>query len=153
MKNKKGFVLTETLVVTVFLVTIFTFVYVSIVPLFGKYEDMAYRNADIDIVYKLYSIRKMISKDSNKEAITSQSFKRITCNDLADTSYCNKLIEYLELNNYILVYAQNIGNTLINFSDLNSNMHKYIKAYQEEAGEVLVLFDQNKYTIAHLNYY
>ncbi len=152
MKNKKGFVLTETLVVTVFLVTIFTFVYVSIIPLFGKYEVMAYRDADIDIVYKLYNIRKMISNDDNNSTIASNTFKRITCSDLNDTTYCNKLIEYLELNNYILVYADNIQNRLTNFSNLNTEMHKYVSKYKDFNGGVLVLLDQNRHTIAHLSF-
>ena len=51
MKNKNGFVMTETLVVIVFLVSIFTFVYISIIPLIGKYEDMVYRKSDVDIIY------------------------------------------------------------------------------------------------------
>lgn len=152
MKNKKGFVLTETLVVTVFLVTIFTFVYVSIIPLFGKYEDMAYRDADIDIVYKLYNIRKMISNDDNNATIASNTFKRITCSDLNDTTSCNKLIEYLELNNYILVYADNIQNRLTDFSNLNTEMHKYVSKYKDFNGRVLVLLDQNRHTIAHLSF-
>ena len=152
MKNKKGFVLTETLVVTVFLVTIFTFVYVSIIPLFGKYEDMAYRDADIDIVYKLYNIRKMISNDDNNATIASNTFKRITCSDLNDTTSCNKLIEYLELNNYILVYADNIQNRLTDFSYLNTEMHKYVSKYKDFNGRVLVLLDQNRHTIAHLSF-
>ena len=151
MKNKKGFVLTETLVVTVFLIAIFTFVYVSIVPLFGKYEEMAYREADIDIVYKLYSIRKMIANDSNKAIITADPFKRITCEDLSDTPFCNKLMEYLELNSYILVYADNINNRLSNFSALNDEMYKYVSKYKDFNGKVLVLFDQNKHTIVHLS--
>ena len=152
MKNKKGFVLTETLVVTVFLVTIFTFVYVSIIPLFGKYEDMAYRDADIDIVYKLYNIRKMISNDDNNATIASNTFKRITCSDLNDTTSCNKLIEYLELNNYILVYADNIQNRLTDFSNLNTEMYKYVSKHKDFNERVLVLLDQNKHTIAHLSF-
>lgn len=150
MKNKKGFVLTETLVVTVFLVTIFTFVYVSIIPLFGKYEDMAYRDADIDIVYKLYNIRKMISNDDNNATIASNTFKRITCSDLNDTTSCNKLIEYLELNNYILVYADNIQNRLTDFSNFNTEMYKYVSKHKDFNERVLVLLDQNRHTIAHL---
>ena len=152
MKNKKGFVLTETLVVTVFLIAIFTFVYVSIIPLFGKYEDMAYRDADIDIVYKLYSIRKMIANDSNKDTILANEFKRITCSDLNDTAFCNKLIEYLELNSYILAYADNINNRLTNFSNLNDEMYKYVFKYKDFSGKVLVLLDQNKHTIVHLSF-
>ena len=36
--NKKGFVLAETLVVAVFMATIFTIIYVNFYPLIGEYE-------------------------------------------------------------------------------------------------------------------
>ena len=50
--NKKGFVLMETLVVTVFTLFIFTILYNSIVPLLGKYTELAYYN-DLDTTYSL----------------------------------------------------------------------------------------------------
>ena len=157
MKNKNGFVLTETLVVIVFLITIFTFVYVSIIPLMGKYDDLTYRDSDIDIVYKLYNIRRMINKDSNKSSITSNTFKEIKCSDLADTTYCDRLMSYLELDSYVLVYADNIHNRLSNFrnlsSDPNKEIYNYVSKYDDFDGKVLVLLDKNTHVIAHLVQY
>ena len=156
MKNKKGFVMTETLVVTVFLVTIFTFIYVSIVPLLGIYDDMANRDSDIDIVYKLYHIRNMLMKDENRFDITKDAFNsEITCNDVstANKDYCNKLMEYLDLNNYRLVYANNIQNNMSNFASVSEVMYDYISKYKDVEGDVLVLIDNNKYTVAHLSYF
>ena len=40
--NKKGFVLTETLVVTIFVLLIFTILYNTAVPLLGRYEEIYY---------------------------------------------------------------------------------------------------------------
>lgn len=37
--NNKGFVLVETLVVSVFVVTVFTFLYINVIPLIGSYEE------------------------------------------------------------------------------------------------------------------
>lgn len=157
MINKKGFVLTETLVVTVFLVTIFTFVYVSIVPLMGKYDDMSYHNSDIDIVYKLYAIRQMINKDSNRDTIVSNTFKVLTKSDFADGNYYDALIDYLELSNYTLVIVDNIHNRLSNFNslsgDTNKEVYNYIINYEDYTEKVLVLFDKNRHTIAHLVIY
>ena len=59
MKNKKGFVLMETLVVTIFTLFIFTILYNNIVPLIGKYDELSYYN-DIDTTYQLYHIKKLI---------------------------------------------------------------------------------------------
>ncbi len=154
MINKKGFVLTETLVVTVFLVTIFTFIYVSIIPLMGKYDDMTYRNSNIDIVYKLYAIREMIDKDSNKNIILANTFKNLGRSDFADSNYYDHLIEYLELNDYLLVIADNINNRLTNFDslpgDTNNEMYDYVSKYKSFEGKVLVLLDKNNHTVAHL---
>ena len=157
MKNKKGFVMTETLVVTVFLVSIFTFIYVSIVPLLGKYEDMVNRNANIDIVYKLYHIRKMIENDSKENEIISSSLP-ITCSIFGDVSYCNKLMEYLELNNYLLIYTDSISNTISNLDassygeNANKELKSYLENYKNLTGNYLILLDLNNYTIAHLKY-
>ena len=45
--NKKGFFMTETLMVIVFVASIFTFIYISIIPLVGKYNDKTKRESDI----------------------------------------------------------------------------------------------------------
>ena len=161
MKNNKGFVMTETLVVTVFLVTIFCFIYVSIVPLIGRYEDIIYREGDIDIVYKLYNIRKMIEADLNKDILTESGKNNIKCNMLDNSVYCNKMMEYLELNNnYVLIYVDNVADHLEVKSDgsggdgyikdQSEEVNDYIKKYKNLQGEVLILLDSVNHTIAHL---
>ena len=155
MKNKKGFVMT----VTVFLITIFTFVYISIIPLMGTYDDLAYRNSDIDIVYRLYNIRKMINKDSHKSNIILQDFLPITCSNLDDESYCNELMAYLELrtdvaDNYILIFTTSIYDNLNSFRDYeydtDHEMYKYLSKHTDFDGRVLVLLDTKNHTTAYL---
>ena len=46
-QNKKGFVLLETLIVTIFTLIIFTVLYTSVVPLLGRYDTLSYYN-DLD---------------------------------------------------------------------------------------------------------
>ena len=159
MKNNKGFVMTETLVVTVFLVTIFTFVYISIIPLMGKYDDMSYRDSDIDIVYKLYTIRKMLNKDSHKSNIVLNNFKELTCSDFDDESYCNMLMQYLDLrvdnvDNFHLIYTKNINANIQSFQnytpDSEKEIYNYLRKYTNFTGRVLILFDTRNHTIAHL---
>ena len=48
--NKKGFVLAETLIVTVFVMTIFTLLYVNFFPLLGEYAKREFYD-DIDSKY------------------------------------------------------------------------------------------------------
>ena len=95
--NKKGFALTETLVVVVFLVTIFTFVYVSIIPLIGEYENMLDVEKDIDNIYKLSRIRSIIMSDANRNEVTSLPVNKIECSDLGYATFCEKVLEQLEL--------------------------------------------------------
>lgn len=154
--NKKGFFMTETLVVIVFVAAIFTFLYISILPLVGTYNDKTTRESDIDIVYKLYHIRKMIYEDSNRENITGDDFKEIKCTDLNNTESCNTLMNYLELNNYTLLYVDGINDNInkLNVSQYNE-IYKTLanKLNEEEANDtVLILYDNEKNTSARLKY-
>ena len=60
-QNKKGFVLLETLIVTIFTLIIFTVLYTSVVPLLGRYDTLSYYN-DLDTTYDLYYLKKEIEK-------------------------------------------------------------------------------------------
>ena len=126
--NKKGFVLTETLMVTVFIVTIFTFIYTSIIPLFGRYRDMAEREQNIDIIYKLYGIRKFIKADKNSIVISQSPLKQITCADLENAYDCNMLLDYLELKDYELYYIRKISDSYNN-SLISEEVQDYLKNY------------------------
>ena len=66
--NKKGFVLMETLVVTIFALFIFTILYNSAVPLLGKYDELSYYN-DIDTTYELYHYNKIIHQIYQEEVL------------------------------------------------------------------------------------
>ena len=138
--------------VTVFIITIFTFIYTSLIPLLGTYKDKSTRDEDIDIAYKLHHIRTMIKKDANQNTITSNNVKVITCNDLSDRNYCNNLMSYLDLNQYLLVYTKSIKNNLNSIKSINNEISKYIDNYRNEDNESLILLDRNNHTIVHLNY-
>ena len=69
--NKKGFALVETLIVSVFVMAIFTVLYTNLFPMMGEYERREYYD-DIDSIYKTYDI----FKKANKEDI----YKRYTIN-------------------------------------------------------------------------
>ena len=58
--NNKGFVLMETLVVTLFTLFTFSLLYNNAVPLLGKYQELEYFN-DLDTTYDLYHIKKFIT--------------------------------------------------------------------------------------------
>lgn len=96
--NKKGFVLIETLVVTIFTLFIFTILYNSIVPLLGKYKQLSYYD-DLDTTYDLYYIRNMVLFDINFDDIFFSPYKVIKCSDgtLYDNAECAALFNFFDI--------------------------------------------------------
>jgi len=133
--NQKGFVLLETVVITVFIISIFTFVYMSVVPLIGRYDEL-YNNYELEKTYELYHIRDAIYKDENFSDIISGNYKIITANDFNDKAYFNNLLGKLfdntviNNNDYKIVYIKNIDSNLDNalsFLNLKNSFKEYIR--------------------------
>jgi len=99
--NMRGFVLLETLVVAVFVMAIFTFFFMNVVPLTGEYERRS-KYDDIDSKYAAHLLRKLILLDNNRDTIlnsvtTSNPYRLITCNDFAAKADCNLLANNLDI--------------------------------------------------------
>lgn len=62
-KKNAGFVLVETLIVSVFIMALFTYLYTKIIPLSGEFEKRQYYD-DLDTTYILFQTRKLL-KESN----------------------------------------------------------------------------------------
>ncbi len=84
-KNKKGFILIELLIVAVFTASLFTFLYVNVLPIIGDYEQKE-KYDTIDTKYVLYDLRKEIltyGSNTNElwdlitEQIKEQGFARL----------------------------------------------------------------------------
>ena len=160
MKNKcQGFILLETLILAVFTVVIFTFLYSSVIPLLGTYEDLTNKN-NIDIVYKLYHVRKFFHNDDNFQTLTNDQFNRIT--SFTNDSSWQILIsdQYLDLKDgYEIVYVKDINSELNNvlnwtgFKNLDETLRKYIKNYNDSSKEnVIFLYDKKTDSVAHLEF-
>lgn len=72
--NKKGFVLAETLVVAVFMATIFTIIYVNFYPLIGEYEKRENYD-DLDSKYDIYWFKRLVQ---NKQALSTTTWRNYT---------------------------------------------------------------------------
>ena len=92
-KNKKGFILVETLIVTIFVMTLFMYVYQNVIPNMGKYEKMSHYD-DIDSIYASNLIKHLITRYAN-------------------TAYID---EYLKDNSYIIMNNCEDNNLYINSS-------------------------------------
>lgn len=110
--NKKGFVLVETIVVSVFVLGLFTFLIANIIPLIGEYE----KESDYDSIESIYSahmIRKMILKSENQRIVSLATLPTEgyymfegddICYYLTNINYCKKLLsrDFLDVKKIIL---------------------------------------------------
>lgn len=131
--NENGFVLLETIVVAVFIIGIFTFVYISVVPLIGKYEELS-NNYELEKTYKLYHIRDTIYKDKNFTNIVDKNYKMITINDFDDQEYYTKLVDTLFKDDFQIVYIKKMNENLEEALD-KLNLQKSFKEYIENIKE------------------
>ena len=107
--NSSGFVLAETLVVTVFLMTIFAMLYSSFLPLVGEYEKR--ENYDnVDGKYAVYWIKRMIEDSSyhipctaSNNLIKTKGYVRFNCSDITGdeekTAFCINMVRALQVAN------------------------------------------------------
>ena len=88
--NNKGFVLIETIVTSVFVLGLFTFLVANIVPLVGDYE-LASNYDSIESIYDAHAIRKMLLKSSSAKLSNLLSFASVTdrCYFFDRTEICN----------------------------------------------------------------
>lgn len=109
--NKKGFVLAETLVVTVFVMTIFTIIYANFYPIYGKYQEREYFD-DIDSTYNVYWLKRFfedphvvngLSWYIIKKHIETLGAYEFTCNK-ATTAGC-PLIRDTQARNLVVGYS------------------------------------------------
>ena len=148
--NRSGFVLAETLVVTVFLMIIFGVIYSNFYPLIGEYEKRETYD-DIDGKYAAYWIKRLIEDGSYQlnlnlgadAAFKTKGYARFECDgfklDETKRQMCINLVHELEIENcdkngnlcdiYITKYQ--IGSNkagVINFKDVvkDSKDKKYM---------------------------
>ena len=105
--NQRGFVLAETLVVTVFLMLIFTLLYSNFFPLIGEYEKREVYD-EVDGKYSVYWLKRMIESniydikgDTNREYnFNTYGYVRFQCSDLNEEDskiVCRDLVSSLQV--------------------------------------------------------
>ena len=134
----------ETLVVTVFTLFIFTILYNSIVPLLGKYTELAYYN-DLDTTYSLFHIRKFIYDDPNYQNIVNSDFKIIACNNdtLANQEACYNLFNFLGVDpteDELIFMKKSYKDSIKNNNAVSEEVKNYLD-YVEINSNVLILND------------
>lgn len=128
--NKKGFALVETLIVSVFVMTIFSLLFTNFFPMIGEYERREGYD-DIDSIYKTYLIKTMLEMgELDSEEITG--------------NYTNFIKETDEVNNHYFshIYSATYDKT----KDENGDIVGY--AVMTNAGDCNKLLNSDK----HQNY-
>lgn len=146
--NNKGFALVETLIVSVFVMGIFTVLYTNFYPMIGEYEKRESYD-DIDSLYKTHLLKKLVENDLNATGktqltnlkngtINSFNFK---CTYFNNANYCNKLLNKVKLNQAIV--------TKYNLTSLKNNITSISDENLQEYITYLPKYNNNKY---ELNY-
>ena len=140
--NKKGFILMETLVVTMFVLLTFSILYSNAVPLLGRYEEIAYFN-DIDATYDLYHIENFLTKDPNYSKIFNENEKILTCNDgdIYNQDACNTLFDFLGIdstNDQLVFLKTDFKKELMDDTNISAAIKDYLN-YVEIKDNILIL--------------
>lgn len=107
--NNKGFVMTETLVVAVFIMGIFGIMYNNYYPLIGEYERREVFD-DVDSKYGAFWIKRFIQHSSYdlsldmRNAINNNGYTMFSCDNITNDyreTMCNKLVKELEVKDYL----------------------------------------------------
>lgn len=104
--NNRGFILAETLVVTVFLMIIFAMLYTNFYPLIGEYEKREAYD-DIDSKYNVFWLKRLIEDVAYEPPVNKQKnlktygFMRFECKDMKNVDekpeICKNLVKSFEI--------------------------------------------------------
>lgn len=166
-RNEKGFLLAESIVVGVFVLSLFTFLFVNLIPLVGEYENEE-KYDNINSLYNTNLIRSMIMGDANVNSVlkltqpggTVNAYNKFTveqlCDSLEKKNYCKKLLNstYLDVNTvYITWYRTSkikdaVKNVPANFPRAVRDYVNAMDKYTQPAGAT---YDKYKRIIVYYN--
>lgn len=128
--KKNGFVLVETLVATILIATVFTYIYLQFTNINENYRK-TYENNTVEGLYGLNNIKSFILSDSIRNLKNSNnSYIDITeCNMAVNSSQCINLINVLEIKKIIFMKddIKSLKNELINDTSISDNFKTFIK--------------------------
>ena len=139
MKNR-GFVLVETIITSVFVLGLFTFIIANIIPLIADYDKS--RDYDsIESIYDAHLIRKMILKSDEQRATNLVSLPpegyyifdgTEICLYISNTNYCKKLLSrtYLDVSKIIVTDYVISDDFVAKSKNFNRSLREYIAQMQ-----------------------
>ena len=147
--NKKGFALVETLIVSVFVMTIFTIIYTNFFPIMGEYERREGYD-DIDNIYKTYLIKKMIESKYFTSAGKSEFNSLSSSSPVKEyTSNCTQLTG--DGSSYCPILLNEVGAVKVYYAKYNLTELK--NAIKNDSSSVSSMDAETKDYIRTLPYY
>ena len=150
MKNNRGFMLAETLIVTTFVAGVLIFLFIQFSKLSSSYNEY-YNYNTVEGLYGLEDIKDYIKSDAliyNKISteITDLNYIDITsCEHVTNIDYCKKIFE-LENIDRIIVTSNNFN--LESISIANEGLLNFMKKISREGEEnyrLIAHFTNNSY--------
>ena len=169
--NRKGFVLVETIITSVFVLGLLTFIIANVLPIIGEYEKTNDYDT-IESIYDAHLIRKMILKGGSEERIAKllslpsgdgKNYylfdKDDICYFLDNENYCKTLLsrEYLDVKE-IVITSYEIKDAFVQTSKkFDRGMREYISQMQKYknynfANRLIVYFNDGRITNIEILY-
>lgn len=151
-KNKNGFVLAETLVVTTFVAGILIYIFIQFTNLSQKYNDSFVYNT-VEGLYALEDVKDYIEKDENalsyiETGVSNLGFIDITdCNSdiFTNSSYCIDLLEYENINRIFITTNKIPENTITEYSNDFLTFINKINEQSSENYRIVASFNNNTF--------
>ena len=156
--NKKGFMLTETLIVATMLITILLVMYVQFKTVIRSYQQ-SFKYNTINNLYSLYNVKKYVEREKYNIMATrlnTASYVDLSdCSNLyfKDTAYCSQLLDSLNIKELYLV-KENVKDVKSsnNFSSEFNDFLKTIKSDKTSEYRLIASFTDNTFgTLKVLN--
>lgn len=157
---KKGFVLAETVGVSMVVIIALTFIYVQFVNIAKSY-DVSFKYDNVDKLYAVANIKSYLqteSLDTINNLVSSNGFIDISdcpVDSFTNSAYCDLLFDKLDVKTVLIITndLDKLKNNLISnnsstYSQQLKNYVDYIKN-QNECNRIVVEFNNN--TFANLN--
>lgn len=154
--NKKGYVMTEALIISAVVLTSLVLIYMQFSRLNMHYNDSYYYN-NVNDIYILNEISSFLIEESNFATITSSlgDYLDITsCNHFIDRSYCNMLINSASIKHLVLTHnnKSRIVNALGSNNPYDLKFYNFVKVLDDSdvTFEYLLIAEFNNGTFASI---